>query len=115
MHEMIHVYSQLGPLVAHWNRLARDLGSIFCTHEWLSCWWRAFGHGDPRWLVLQDSDGSLCAGALLLAARGRLSSAANIHSGAWDAVARDDDALGELWSALAHQRAARVRLAGMLE
>jgi CelD/BcsL family acetyltransferase involved in cellulose biosynthesis len=116
MHELLRVASELGQLAPSWNRLAHHVGSIFCTHEWLTCWWRAYGHGEPRWLVLDDGHGLLRAGALMFSpARSQLSSASNIHSGSWDAVAADEDSLAELWAGVAQEGLGRMRIAGMLE
>jgi CelD/BcsL family acetyltransferase involved in cellulose biosynthesis len=112
---MVSTYSELlGPHVADWDRLALEGGTPFMTHAWLSCWWSAFGDGDPRWLVLGDADdGSLRAGALLHSGRGRLAAAANVHSGDWNGLARDEDARAELWAAVARQGAGRIHLQGL--
>ncbi len=98
-----------------WDRLARAVGSPFLTHAWLSCWWDAFGAGDPQWLLLADAEGALRAGAFLRRTRAGLAAAANVHSGDWQGIARDEQALGELWSALAALGAARVHLEAMPE
>jgi len=113
---MIRTYPELGPLVADWDGLALDAGTLFMTHEWLSCWWSAFGRGDPIWMVLHDSDGSLRAGACLQSTRGNgLASTANVHSGDWDVLARDESAREELWAAIVERGASRIHLQGMPE
>jgi len=112
---MVSISRELGPLAEDWDRLALDAGTPFVTHAWLSCWWAAFGSGDPLWVLLCDSDGSLRAGALLAQTRGRVAAAANVHSGDWNGIARDEDARAELWAALAALGAARVHLQAMPE
>ncbi len=108
--------AELGSLASDWNRLALDAGTPFMTHEWLSSWWNAFGHGEPTWMVLQDVDGSLLAGTCLRRGRGgRLASAANVHSGDWDVLACDEHARAELLAAVVEQGFCRVQLEGMLE
>ena len=111
---MTCTYSELGPLAADWDRLALASGSPFMTHAWLSCWWSAFGRGEPTWLLTRGTDGSILAGAFLQRIRrGRLASAANVHSGTWDALARDEVARTALWVALARLGASRVYLCFM--
>jgi CelD/BcsL family acetyltransferase involved in cellulose biosynthesis len=113
---MIRTYPELGPLVGDWDRLALTAGSPFLTHEWLNCWCSAFGRGDPIWLVLQDRDGSLRAGACLQSMKGKgLASAADELSGDWDVVARDESAREELWAAIVERGASRIHLQGMPE
>jgi len=112
---MICTYSELGPLVPDWERLALGAGSPFMTHAWMSCWWSAFGDGTPIWLVLLDSDGSLRAGAFLHRKGGRLAAAANVHSGDWDVLARDNDSRAELWAAVLDLGAHRIHLQAMPE
>src|SRR5436190_22146465 len=109
------VTRELGGLADDWSRLARGSGTPFVTHEWLSCWWTAFGHGEPVWLLLRETDGQLEAGAFLERNAHGLTSAANVHSGDWDAVARDENARVELWEALGELRANRIRLMGIRE
>jgi hypothetical protein len=111
---MICTYRDLGLLVADWNGLALGAGTPFMTHEWLSRWCNAFGRGDPMWMVLYDSDGSLRAGACLQARRGNgLACAADEHSGDWDVLARDEPARQELWAAIIGWSASRIHLQGM--
>ncbi len=112
---MIRTCSELGPLAADWDELARAEGSPFLTHAWLSAWWSGFGEGEPIWLLLEDADGSLRAGAFLHRSGGRLAAAANVHSGDWNAVAVDQRARAELWAALAELGANRVQLGGLPE
>lgn len=111
----MRIQQELGRLAVEWDRLAQEAGSPFLTHAWLRCWWNAFGDGEPQWLVLCDADGSLRAGALLRRTRAGLAAAANVHSGDWDGVARDEQARRELWEALAAIGAARVHLQAMPE
>ena len=108
---MIRTHPALGPLVADWESLALDARSPFLTHEWLTSWWGAFGRGEPLWMVLCDGGGSLRAGACLRSTRGNgLASAANVHSGDWDVLARDDDARRELWAAIVERGASHMHL-----
>jgi CelD/BcsL family acetyltransferase involved in cellulose biosynthesis len=111
---MIQTYPALGSLAAEWNELAREAGSPFLTHEWLDCWWSAFGHGDPIWMVLRDGGGALRAGACLQRRRGGgLASAANVHSADWDVLARDESARREMWAAIVRMGGNRIELQGM--
>ncbi len=110
----MHTYGELGALAGDWNALARESGNLFQTHEWLSGWWRAFGRGEPAWMVLHDGDGSIRAGACLSPLRANgMSSAANVHSGTWDVLARDDAARAQLCSAIAGLGANRMHLRGL--
>ncbi len=109
----INTYPELGPLAADWDELARGAGTPFMTYAWLSAWWSAFGQGAPIWIVLQDADGSLRAGAFLHRRRGGLAAAANIHSGDWNGLARDEEARAELWAAVAGMGASRIHLRAM--
>ena len=113
--QMIRTYTQLGPLAAEWDELARDAGSPFMTHAWLSSWWSGFGHDDPIWIVLQDADGSLRAGAFLHRSGGKLAAAANVHSADWNGLARDEPARAELWGAIAELGANRIQLRALPE
>jgi CelD/BcsL family acetyltransferase involved in cellulose biosynthesis len=112
---MICTYPELGPLVEDWDRLALAAGTPFLTHSWLSCWWKAFGGGEPLWVVLHDAEESLRGGAFLHRTGGRLAAAANVHSGDWNALARDEHARTELWAAIARLGARRVHLQAMPE
>jgi CelD/BcsL family acetyltransferase involved in cellulose biosynthesis len=111
--QLVRTFPELGPLVPEWEALAREAGSPFMTHVWLSCWWRAFGNGVPVWLVLLDADGSLRAGGMLHRRRGRLAAGANVHSGDWDMLARDESARAALWAAASEMGATRIHLEAM--
>jgi CelD/BcsL family acetyltransferase involved in cellulose biosynthesis len=112
---MVRTYPELGPLAADWDELARLSGTPFMTYAWLSAWWSGFGEGEPIWLLLQDADGSLRAGAFLHRRGSRLDAAANVHSGDWNGLARDEPARAELWEALAQLGANRVQLQALPE
>jgi CelD/BcsL family acetyltransferase involved in cellulose biosynthesis len=110
------VKRELGDVADDWARLAHRSASPFVTYEWLSCWWNAFGRGEPTWMLLRGDDGSLEAGTLFEAKRrNALSAAANVHSGDWDAVARNEKARRELWEALGDLGATRISLLGIPE
>src|SRR3954462_7159370 len=109
------VTPELGDLAEDWDSLVYESGTPFLTHEWLRCWWRAFGHGEPMWLLLRAPNGRLDAGAFFARGGHDLTSAANVHSGDWDAVARDEDARAELWEALGELGGNRIRLVGIPE
>src|SRR3954470_7628473 len=67
-------------------------------------------------MLLCADDGSLRAGALLQNGRGgTLASAADVHTGDWDAVCRDEDARVERSDSLAGLRPGRIRLEVMPE
>jgi CelD/BcsL family acetyltransferase involved in cellulose biosynthesis len=107
---MIDMCSDLGSLASDWDELALQAGSPFLTQAWLSCWWSSFGKGEPLWIVLHESDGSLRAGAFLHREGRRMESCANVHSGDWNGLARDEKARAELWAAVARQKVNRIRL-----
>lgn len=110
------VLPDLGEFEDQWNRLAIDRESPFLTHEWLTCWWRAFGRGEPAWLVLPGPDGALRAGAFLeRRSRRALLAPANDHSGEWDALAADPGALLELWAAIAELGADQIAVRALPE
>jgi len=112
----IRTYTDVGPFVDEWNRLALDAGTPFMTGEWLSAWSNAFGHGRCHWTVLHDGNGSIRAGACLRRTRlGKLASTTNDHGHDWEILARDPQARAELWSALVRDGAGRIQLGGMLE
>jgi len=112
---MIRTCSELGPLADEWDELALAAETPFMTHAWLRAWWSGFGQGDPIWLVLQDEDGSLRAGAFMQKSGGRLAAAANVHSGDWNGLARDERSRAELWTAIAETGASRVHMLGLPE
>lgn len=101
-------------LAEDWNALAHGSASPFLTADWLLSWWTAYGAGKPATLVLRDDEGRLVAGAFCRRRRHRLESAANLQSGDWDAVGRDETARRALWAALAQLAPARVRLGQMI-
>jgi CelD/BcsL family acetyltransferase involved in cellulose biosynthesis len=85
-----------------WDRLALTVGSPFCTVEWLTAWWGAFGKGTFTCLLLRDNDGTLRAGACCQRlSGGRLRAAANVYTEDWDVVAANEEARAELWRGLA--------------
>jgi CelD/BcsL family acetyltransferase involved in cellulose biosynthesis len=112
---MIETRSELAGLVTQWDDLARESGNVFMSSAWLSSWWNAFGTEAPLWMLDCDSTGALCAGTLLMRRNGRLESAANVHSGAWGVLAREEDARAGMWRAIAEMGAARVRGESMPE
>jgi CelD/BcsL family acetyltransferase involved in cellulose biosynthesis len=94
-----------------WNRAATEVGSPYCTSEWLSAWWTAFGRGRFTCLVLRGDDGAIRAGASCHRLRGgRLRAAANVYTEDWDIVAVDREAQAELWHALARLGAGHLHL-----
>jgi CelD/BcsL family acetyltransferase involved in cellulose biosynthesis len=112
---MIETRSELGALAGQWDELARESGSLFMGSAWLGSWWEAFGVGAPLWVLDLDAAGSLRAGTLMMRERGRLVSAANVHSGEWGVLGRDDDARAQVWRAIAEMGAPRVHLEGLTE
>ncbi len=93
-----------------WNRLIQKSGNPFMTHEWLTCWWNAFGRGTPTWILLRADDGSLRGGAFM-ERRGRsLLAAANVHTGEWDVLADSQSGRAQLWQELTELGADRIRL-----
>jgi CelD/BcsL family acetyltransferase involved in cellulose biosynthesis len=101
-------------LADEWNTLALAPASPFLTVDWLLSWWTAYGAGEPATLVLRDDRGRLVAGAFCRRRRHRLESCANLQSGDWDAVARDERARRALWVSLAELAPARVRFGQMI-
>lgn len=112
---MIRTCPELGERATEWDDLAYKSGSPFLTHCWLNAWLNAFGDGDPLWLLLDDEHGSLRAGVLLQRRRGKLTAAANVHSGDWGSVARDSQARVELWAAMADLGIDRIQLRAIPE
>lgn len=51
-----------------WHRLLgqSSCDTVFCTPEWLGCWWRNFGRGRPLHLVTVEQDGELLGVAPLM-------------------------------------------------
>jgi CelD/BcsL family acetyltransferase involved in cellulose biosynthesis len=96
----------LARLAPEWEALPRRLGSPFLRHEWFACWWRAFGRGELRVCTVRR-DGALAAALPLVAAGGRLTSAANRHTQLYTAVGDGAEAIAE---ALADADAAEVEL-----
>jgi CelD/BcsL family acetyltransferase involved in cellulose biosynthesis len=109
----VRTQAELGVLAEQWDELALLEGSPFLTHAWLDAWWSAFGAGEPEWMTLQDEDGVLLAGAFVQRSGGLLTAAANVHSGAWNALARDEASRAELWSVLAAGKANRIQVQGL--
>jgi CelD/BcsL family acetyltransferase involved in cellulose biosynthesis len=100
-------------LESAWNRLA-GARSPFVTHEWVTAWWRAFGHERAMAAVLRTEDGNLVAGAGLLRASSRLlQAAANAYSDDWDVVARDEPSRRMLWQRIGALPGARLTLRGL--
>jgi len=94
-----------------WNRLA---ATPSLTHEWALAWWRAFAPDGAFAALLVDEHGELRAGASLVRRSSRVvESAANEHTGDWDAIAADDSARAALWRHLATLPATTLRLTGV--
>ena len=113
-----HIEAELDPsLIGDWNRLALRAGDPFVSHEWLASWWGAFGEDNASaWLLLGGREEPLRAGALIRrTSSGQLTSATNVHSGYWNAVAIDTSARAELFTALATLGAPRIALQAMPE
>ncbi len=105
------VASGLGERAGEWNALAGRAGNPFLTVEWLTCWWEAFGRGDPLWVLSVNEDGTLDGGAMVYRDAPRaLSSAANVHSPAWDVLGVDDAARARVCQAIGGLGAGRIRL-----
>ena len=105
------VASGLGERAGEWNALAGRAGNPFLTQEWLTCWWEAFGRGDPLWLLTFHEDETLGGGAMVYRDAPRaLSSAANVHSPAWDVLGIDDEARAHVCHALGRLGAGRIHL-----
>ncbi len=95
---------------ADWNRLTQGSGNPFMTHEWLTCWWNAYGRGTPTWVLVRGEDGSVRAGAFL-ERRGRsLHAAANVHSAEWDVVGDSEQARARMWQKVSELGADRICL-----
>ena len=102
--------SRAWPARRRLGRARARCGNSVCDACMAELWWSVFGQGDPIWMVLQDTDGSLRAGAFLSKRRGGFAAAANIHSGDWNGLARDEEARAELWAAIAQTGANRIHL-----
>ena len=108
---------ELEAVAAEWNELALLAGNPFLTVEWLTCWWRAFGTGDPIAVVVRDAAGGLAAGAFSYRSGRTLETPANPETGYghWDVLARNEQARREVWRVLAGYAPARLRLSGLME
>jgi CelD/BcsL family acetyltransferase involved in cellulose biosynthesis len=107
---MIETRSELGALAGQWDELARQSGSLFMGTAWLDSWWEAFGVGAPLWVLDLDSAGDVRAGTLMMRERGRLASAANVHSGEWCVLGREPSACAAVWQEISAMGAPRVHL-----
>ena len=102
--------SALRDLGATWDALAP---SPFLTVAWLDAWYAAFG-AEPAVQVLRGPDGDLLAGAALRRTRHGMEAAANVHSGDWDVVAKDDQARAGMWRGMLEAGPAALRLEGLI-
>ena len=102
--------SALRDLGAAWDALAP---SPFLTVAWLDAWYAAFG-AEPAVQVLRGPDGDLLAGAALRRTRHGLEAAANVHSGDWDVVAKDDQARAGMWRGMLEAGPTALRLEGLV-
>lgn len=94
-----------------WDRLAALDPSPFTTTSWLRAWWGAYGRGELVVATLHGPDGRLRAGVALRRTPLRaLVAPADDHSDDWDAVAEDDAARHDLWTAVAALDAWHLRL-----
>ena len=68
--EVIETEKEFYSLIDHWNSLLKKSSSdhIYLTHEWLHCWWKAFGNGRrPFILLIKDNDQAIGIVPLLVA------------------------------------------------
>lgn len=54
----VALFTDLALLREEWQRLAALTGSPFASWEWANIWWRHFGEGEPRVLVVRDAAGA---------------------------------------------------------
>lgn len=71
--EKIGDFQEFLSIREEWNSLmARSsMNCVSMTHEWLSCWWEAFGGDAELWVLLLREDGRLVGAAPLLRKRER--------------------------------------------
>jgi CelD/BcsL family acetyltransferase involved in cellulose biosynthesis len=99
--EQRHTSAELLEIAPEWNDLAAVRGSPFLTAEWFAAWWAAFGAGKLTCFVLRDEVGALRAAACFRPSRSGVAGVANNHSGDWDGLASDQEALTILWQEMA--------------
>ena len=72
--EIVDTGEGMQGLLADWNRVLADSGTdhVYLTHEWLSTWWRHFGHQRELFVVVvRDADGLVAIAPLMIARRRR--------------------------------------------
>src|SRR5688500_13396778 len=98
-------------MAEEWDALAVLDPSPFTTTAWLVPWWEAYGRGELVLAALHAPDGHLRAAvALRRTPLGGLAGPADDHTDDWDAVAEDDAARRELWTAVAGLGSSRLHL-----
>ncbi|MDP9400342.1 MAG: GNAT family N-acetyltransferase [Actinomycetota bacterium] len=113
--QVLRTLDELETIAPEWDELALLARSPFLTVEWLTSWWSVLGTAEPLVLVQRDEAGRLAGAAFCRRTPQRLEAAANLWSGNWDVLARDEAARRELWHALAQHAPGRLRLVGLIE
>lgn len=86
-------------LAPEWDRLAAPAGVPFLLHDWVRCWWEAFG-GSKTLAVCTVWEGDELTGVFPLCRRGeQLEVMKNVHSPVYRPLARDEDTLRALCAA----------------
>lgn len=105
----------LAAMAGEWNDLVARSGvrHPFATHEWIRCWWDAFGDGHELKVLRVDQDGELVGLAPLMQRRTsiygipvlQVELIANAHTPEADLLTagRDQTVREEIWRALAAQ------------
>lgn len=86
-------------LAPQWDRLVAPAGVPFLLHDWVRCWWAAFG-GSKTLAVCTAWEGEELTGVFPLCRRGaQLEVMKNVHSPVYRPFARDEETLRALVAA----------------
>src|SRR5215212_445860 len=110
MKTIIQIQDRIEPLVADWERLARQTrASPFLWPGWISAGWNAFGAGQ-LWIITAYENGRLTGVLPLRRSHGALSSATNLETPLFGFLATSELVVKQLSHALFSEKPRRVDL-----
>src|SRR5215212_4209232 len=110
MKTIIQIQDRMEPLVADWERLARQTrASPFLWPGWISAGWNAFGAGQ-LWILTAYENGRLTGVLPLHRSHGALSSATNLETPLFGFLATSELVVKQLSHALFSEKPRRVDL-----